>query len=463
MLEALFPYKVHLHMFQLEEYKPGRFLTWTFHNFLKRRVSQKKPLVWTGKAKFLFCGALFYAIVFSLVLYCVCGWLGLLGGVLLATQAYFFMVLSFFTLRPYEILNRFRVKCKVRRKILSLKKAGLQVIGITGSYGKTTTKEFLYTVLKTQYKVLRTPESYNTLFGIARVVDLELDENYDFFVCEMGAYKKGEIAELCSMVLPDHGILTGINEQHLERFGNIQSTVAAKFELADFVKGFLFLNTDSFYVKQYGTPSGCKVYSYGLSARECCADALDFSPEGIAFDLTLFSEKLQVRIPLFDKGSVCNAVGASGLAYKLGVPTAKISEGLLMLPRVPHRLEIRTLDSGIVLIDDAYSSNVAGFKNALEVLSVFPKRIKVLATPGIVELGKETVRIHQELGKMAGDICDFVFLIGENERTRGLQAGIGDGSKVLFLESVDELFAKLNDLCLERPVVLLENDLPDNY
>jgi len=120
--------------------------------------------------------------------------------------------------------------------ICCLSKNNLKVIGITGSYGKTSTKEFLYQILRQKYKVLKTPGSYNTLFGIYKVINHELDARYDFFICEMGAYKIGEIKELCDCVLPDFAILTGINEQHLERFGKIENTIKAKFEIVETLK-----------------------------------------------------------------------------------------------------------------------------------------------------------------------------------------------------------------------------------
>jgi len=232
-VDKFFPFKIHLHIFQLEEYKPLRLLRWVAQNFFVRSYAEKKPLVWTFKAKFIFTVGLFYWILLTGTLSLIFGLPGLLGGVAAGTQTYIFLILGLLTLRPGEIINRILVRRKIRRKITQLKETGLQVIGITGSYGKTSVKEFLYQFLSPSYKTLKTPESYNTLFGIHKVIDLELDENYKYFICEMGAYKRGEIKELAETLLPDHGILTGINEQHLERFGCIENTIKAKFELID--------------------------------------------------------------------------------------------------------------------------------------------------------------------------------------------------------------------------------------
>ncbi len=380
--------KAHLHILQLEGYQPLRFLKWWIKNPFKFKLEDKKPLVWTGKAKFIYA---------------------LSGGF----WPLMFMALAI--LKPYEMINRKLVKTRVRNKIRCLK--NLKVIGITGSFGKTSMKEFLYQILKTKYRVLRTPESYNTVFGIAKVVDLELDNSYDFFICEMGAYKRGEIAELCWMVEPDYGILTGINGQHLERFGSIENIVKAKFELVEFVRdrSRLVLNFGSEPVKK-NAPAG--VVTYGQGKYKHPRDQ--------------------------------NIEGAVKMAAILGVPKPpkKLKEPI-------HRLSlIRRGD--MTIIDDAYSSNTDGFVAAVKYLRSF-KEWKVIVTPGIPELGSATYEIHKRLGALLTDI-DQVILVGKNDRTRGLADGYQ--KPVEYIEKVTEAISKIKT---GKSVVLFENDLPDNY
>lgn len=152
----------------------------------------------------------------------------------LLLNPFILFLLALISLFPYEFINKIRVIKKTKNKIKNI--PNLKVIAITGSYGKTTTKEILYQLLKSKYRVLRTPESYNTIFGIAKVVDLELNTNYQFFIAEIGAYKKGEIKTLCKMLEPSYGIITGITEQHLERFKSLRNIISTKFELFDFIK-----------------------------------------------------------------------------------------------------------------------------------------------------------------------------------------------------------------------------------
>lgn len=386
-------------------------------------------------------------------------------GLLVSTQSYLFLVASLIFIKPYEMINRRLVRTAMRRKIQNLKNNGLVVIGITGSYGKTTTKDFLYALLKTKYRVLKTPESYNTLFGIYKVIDYELDENYDVFICEMGAYKIGEIAELCDAVLPDHGILTGINEQHLERFGSIQITVKAKFELIQSLgtHALIVLSSDNSLIVDNSAKYCENPIFYGTNSEKF--SVADFAINDGTMKVTLIVDGIKLALAdlkIVGFGNISNFLGAATLAYKMGISLEIIKTVAINQQPAKHRLEVRTLVSGITLIDDAYSSNVTGFKNALEVLGAYKSRPKVLVTPGIVELGNETASIHRELGKGANDTCDYVFLVGDSLRTRELKTSIAN-EKVVMLSTINELWDALAKLNLQNPVVLLENDLPDNY
>ncbi len=465
MLNKLFPLKLYLHVFQLEGYSSIRFLKWVITNYFVRTIEEKKPLVWTRKAKLLYYLAVCYAFAAFVLLVTSLRLYGLLLGLTLFTQPYTFLLAGLATLKPYEFANRMRVKRLIKKKITKLKQQGLQVIGITGSYGKTTTKEYLYQMLKTKYKVLKTPESYNTLFGIYKVIDLELYEGYDFFICEMGAYCRGEIKELCDVVLPDHGILTGINEQHLERFGSIENIIKAKFELIQAIpeNGIKLLNVDNTNIAHNYKSYTAKALFYGKNSPDNYYKNLNYIDGKAVCDFVLSDYSLgTLELSLCGEGNIANALAAASLAAKLGVPTGTVSEVLRLLKPSPHRLELINYPNGTTFVDDAYSSNVDGFKVALNYLSSFTTRPKVLVTPGIVELGRKTEVVHKELGTLANGLCDFVILVGHSSRTEGLALAVAH-DKVQFINSIKELPAVLAKLQLELPVVLIENDLPENY
>ena len=464
MLNKLFPLKLHLHVLQLEGYNIKRFVLWITNNFFVRSLEQKKPLVWTQKVKLLNAVALVYIALLNITFFIMFSWVGLLVSLILSTQSYLFIVVSVLSLKPYEYLNRLRIRKIIKDKLIRLKSAGLVVIGITGSFGKTTTKEFLYEMLKSEFKVLKTPESYNTLLGIYKVVDLELWEDYDIFICEMGAYCRGEIAELCDVLLPDHGILTGINEQHLERFGSIQNTIKAKFELIQAIplNGYKILNADNENVINNYKAFVNEPIFYGEKSEDNYYTNIVYSSGSLSLDLYVNKHKIALsNVKVMGRGNISNLLASAVMARQLGVSVEKIKAVIENINPVPHRLEVKELPE-MTLIDDAYSSNVEGFKVALELLASYSSRVKVIVTPGIVELGEETESQHKELGEMITKVCDFVLLVGDSLRTQALASTI-DGPKIRKLKSISELKAVLASLNLDNPVVLIENDLPENY
>ena len=458
-------FRTQLHILQLEEYSVIRYIRWNLQNLFVKNLESKKTLVWTPKAKRLYAISTLYSFAFIYILLSNFGFLGLLIALVISYLYIPLLILSVVTLKPYELVNRQSVKRKIRKKILYLKSKGLKIIGITGSYGKTTIKEYLYTILSSKYTVLKTPDSYNTLFGIASVVDLELDENYDFFICEMGAYKKGEIAELCSCILPDHAILTGINEQHIERFGSISNTIEAKFELIKAIPkdGISVMNIDNHNIRTNYQRFTSKPILYGSRSPSFIYKEVRMN-SGITsalFEIDGNSIKVQCT-GVFGLGSVSNLLGASVMAYKLGVDIKSIEKSYTKLKPSKHRLEITQKEDGTTVIDDSYSSNVDGFRNALTFLNSFNGRSKVLVTPGIVELGKFTNDIHRGLGDLADKVCDIVILVGKTDRTDSLASHI-EGEKVYYIDSIYHLKNKLSELQLKTPVVLIENDLPEHY
>jgi len=462
MIAKLFPYRLQLQILQQGEYRITSFLKWITNNFFKRELENKKKLVFSAKAKVILVLSLALSLLTILILTLVFGLIGLFLGLILFSQSYIYLTVSAFILKPLEDVIRIQVKQKSVSKLATL--SNLTVIGITGSYGKTSVKEFLYSILKTQYRVLKTPESYNTVLGIAKVIDLELDDSYQFFVCEMAAYKRGEIKELVKMLKPRYGILTGINEQHLEMFGSIENTIQAKFELIDAIpeNGFAVVNGDNDLVKSNYQKYKKNFIVYGLGDFSFSAKNIKISEEGTIFDLVLDDKIYECKTSLVGRSQVENIVAAATMAFKLGMKPIKIVEAILNLSPVPHRLEFRNRENMLV-IDDAYNSNVTGFKEALRLLENFKDRPKIIVTPGIVDLGAKTLEIHQPLGKLAEKICDAIVLVGKSDRTKGLASGITNQKKLQWIDSIKDLSTILKELNFKNPVILLENDLPDNY
>jgi UDP-N-acetylmuramoyl-tripeptide--D-alanyl-D-alanine ligase len=437
MINIIFPFKLQLFIFQLEDYQIPRFLPWIFKNFFKRKLQGKESLVLTTKAKLIYYLAILLAILLIFILSFILNFWGFLLGLFLSTQTYLFLVISLLLIKPLEIILVSKIKNKTKNKITKLKKTGLKVIGITGSYGKTSTKEILYQILKTRYKVLRTPESYNTLLGIAKVIDLELDENYDFFICEMGAYKTGEIKEICDVVLPDYGILTSIGEMHLERFGTLENIIKAKFELVQAVDTAI-LNQDNINIFNNYKKYTDKPVFYSLTNKN-------------------------IQTNLLGKNNLSNITTAATMAKTLGMPSDLITKSIKNLKSVSRRLEVKKISDKLTYIDDSYNTNVSGLEDALEILNSFKNQTKIIVTPGIVELGHKNNEVHQALGKKIDQSCDYIILLGKTFRTLAIKKGVVNQNKIIFINSIDELDQTLKKIKYKKAVVLLKNDLPENY
>lgn len=462
MISIIFPYKIHLQILQQTEYRIPSFLKWILHNFTRRELENKKSLVLSIKAKLILVLSVSLALFSLLFLTLLLGIWGFILGAILSTQSYLFLMVAALLLTPLEFIAKKKIKHKAIKKLNTFE--DLVVIGITGSYGKTSVKEFLYAILKTEYSVLKTPASYNTVLGISKVIDLELDQSYKYFICEMAAYTKGEIKELAKMLHPKHGILTGINEQHLEMFGSIENTTKAKFELIDEIPkpGFCVINIDNKYIKDNYKKYDKNFVFYGLSDSSFSAKNIRITEEGSRFDLILDGKVIKCESGLISKSQVENIVAASALAFKLGMRPLKIAQAIKGIKPVSHRLEIKTINNYLV-IDDAYNSNVTGFKEALSLLSNFKDKKKVIVTPGIVDLGDKNEVIHKELGELSDSICDLIILVGETERTKAITSGVKTKNKIQYINSIRDLWTLLDNSNLNNPVILMENDLPDNY
>ena len=339
------------------------------------------------------------------------------------------------------------------------------VIGVTGSYGKTSVKYILSELLREKYNTLMTPESYNTTMGVVRTVNEQLRPQHQVFVCEMGARQVGDIKEICDIVHPTYGIITSVGIAHLETFRTTENIRKTKFELADSLpeNGLAFLNFDS-------TPVASAGYtrphvSYGLTpGLDCYSDDISISEQGTSFTLHCKGhEPLRLTTRLLGRHNVLNITGAAALALHLGVSPAGITAALRRLKPVPHRLELKN-NGGVIVIDDAYNSNPEGAAEALRVLGSLQGRRRILITPGMVELGENEYAANRELGRVAAPHCDDVIAVGRvrDALFEGLDSEGFPEQRRHAVKNLREALALLPQLLTGPSAVLLENDLTDD-
>lgn len=260
---------------------------------------------------------------------------------------------------------------KAKAKMQSFKG---QVIGITGSYGKSSTKEKIAWVLATKYKVVKTPHNFNSLIGIAQTILKDMKGDEDFFVVEMGAYRRGEIKEMCELVKPRYGIITGLGDQHVSLFGSLENIKKAKMELIEALPG------DGFGL----------VAERDFTLSE--AKNIKQTIEGISFVVG----KQPYWIGVKGKDKLRNVVGSIKMLTKLGMSTAQIALAFKTMP-VDFFHPTLTKVGLNYLLDDSYNASLESVEAAVDYLKVFKGYEKMLVTSGLMELGERSIHDHQEL------------------------------------------------------------------
>ena len=347
----------------------------------------------------------------------------------------------------------------------------LKVIGITGSYGKTSSKNILNEILNIKYNALPTPRNLNTYNGLIMTINNDMDKFTDIFIAEMGAYVKGEIAGLCKLVKPKYGILTTIGTAHLESFGSEDNIIQGKFELIESLPndGFAILNGDDPKQVNYKLKSKVKIIWIGIENKEVDvrAENIKCSSKGTSFDVVIKGkkEKYHFETRLLGEHNVYNILDGIACGIEFDITMDDLIQAVKMIRPIEHRLELKRLGN-FYMIDDAYNSNPVGAKRALEVLKKMPGT-KVVVTPGMIELGDKEYEYNKKFGEQISEVADTVILIGE-KKTQPIKEGLltkgFDKEQIIVFNDVREAYPYLtNEANNQEIYALFENDLPDTY
>ena len=513
-----------LHVFQLESYKPKRYVRWVIKRSRGRviRVShlvgiavllvgwyvfsrfnavwaipvvlflwgiffsssrhykgaaQKKPLAFTSRLKRLRnCVLAIVFLVFVLV-----GILGLqasfpgnflyipVGFLLADLGAPLWVYFATLIMHPVERSVQNGYKTQARRKLAGM--PGLIKIGITGSYGKTSVKFIVAEIVRQRYNVLATPGSYNTPMGICIVVNNHLNSDHQVLVLEMGMRYRGDIRELCGIARPDIAIVTDVGLAHLETMGTVENIALEKGDIVECLPsdGVAVLNVDNPYVAEMKERAPGNVWRVSVEGNEEAdikAFNIQYSPDGALFEVEdEVGQRVSFQTRLLGRHNVLNILLGVAIGRQLGLRLRQIAHAVARVEPVEHRLQL--INKGaITVIDDAFNSNPVGAKNAVEVLGAFTTGRRVIVTPGMVELGEKQVEENRLLGEHMAQYVDLAVLIGADQT-----APIVDGLKAQkFPEDQTKVFpsffdaqAFLDNYLKAGDVVLYENDLPDQY
>jgi len=399
---------------------------------------------------------------------------------ILVFDIFFVFVVSAIVLafQPFFVLLRSIILKKASIKMANFKTVygKPKVIAITGSYGKTSTKEFLTAILSKKYNVLCTKEHQNSEIGIANCILNDLKKEHEIFIVEMGSYNKGGISLLCDIVKPDFGIVTGVNEQHLSLFGTMENLLSAEGggELANALgkNGILFLNGDNRYcLDLYKRADLPPVGNRRIYGREKGIVDLDIWTEDISItenqiSFVTINKRREIghfKVNVLGGQNVENLLGAILTARELSMSLTQISEACSEIKEEMAGMIKKTGVHGINVIDSSYSSNPDGALADLDYLNIFSQK-KVVVMPCLIELGKKSAEVHYKLGKKIGEICDMC-IITTKERFNDIKRGAMEtGMKernIIYCEDSKDIYQTITLLCKKDDTVLLEGRVPE--
>lgn len=391
------------------------------------------------------------------------------------------LIVSLFALITEPLAQYKRSKTIKEAKNKVSRHNNLKVIAITGSFGKTTTKEILYEILRNKFKVAKTDKNFNSTVGIAESIVKNLEQDTEIFIVEMGAYRKGEIRKSTQLIQPDISIVTAIGPQHISLFGNIQKLVEAKYEIIEGLDqdGLAILNGNNQYCLQMaGKTEHRKILYYTIDEETEMMQTVepvkgkDF-PQihdgilyalnieeldmGYKFDLKYREKTYPVEIKLTGRHNISNVLAAIGASLEIGMNIEDVVSIIqtTTLPQV-HLNWYKGINNSHIL-DDGYNTNPEGFKNAIDELNKKTGK-KLLITRGILELGEEQQKAYREVAEKMDGIIDIII---SSDKKLIDAVELNTGNIQTFYAPTDVEFLKIVEANThEGDVILLEGALP---
>lgn len=412
-------------------------------------------LIWTRRLKFLAIVAGSMVITISTL------GLGVLASMaplaFSAVMVPVFVDLALLITRPVENRLARRYIDEASKRLTAI---GPVVVAITGSYGKTTTKEYVRHLISGARTVVASPASFNNTPGLCRTINEHLAEGTEVLVAEVGTYGRGEIRNICSWLKPTIGVITAIGAVHMERMGSLDNIAEAKAELLENVD-LAILGTDSPHLKDLGD----RMAPFKTVMR--CGSTKDGNDVAVVpFDdqLVIYVSGEQIGV-VRNPGVFANNVAAAlAVALALNVDIEHTLSRLESLPTPAHRQQVVTTSSGVRVIDDTYNSNPAGAANALKrLLEVSNGGRRVVVSPGMIELGNEQYKENEKFARNAAAEATDIFIVGRTN-LQSMRNGSRDGNAtVRLVPTRDDAVRWVRKNLSENDVVLYENDLPDHY
>lgn len=451
-----------VYMLQQVEYNPYKFFSWVVRLPNVTKVMQRQTIVWTSKARAL-------VVLLSLVhfFYLAMTILYFLLHPLVGLVAYMFIPVFLILFTFFVVLFVWQYFEEPRRTTLIRKSSRLFrqhpgiKIAVAGSYGKTSMKELLYAVLSEGKKVAASPGNKNVPISHAAWIK-KLDGDEEVLIIEYGEGAPGDIKKLAKLTRPTYGVITGLAPNHLDEYKHVSAVAKDLLSLADFVDPKkLYISADSF--KDYDTSDFRQFNTVGVRGWTVQNVKVDYT--GTTFSLIKGKKHIKVTSGLLGMHQVGPLAVAAILGDELGLTVKQIETGLSKTAPYEHRMQPRK-QHGAWVIDDTYNGSLEGFRAGLALLSQLPAKRKMYVTPGLVEQGEETERVHIEIGELIARANPDRVVLMKNSVTGSIVSGLESGgyqgeiqietNPLLFYTNLDQVIAA-GDL------ILMQNDWTDNY
>ncbi|GAB6107601.1 Mur ligase family protein [Fusibacter bizertensis] len=444
-----------------------------FYLLIVKAYPAKKKCVYTPRVKRILTTSLILLILFAVGMMLLPTRISAMYGFIIYPMSFLLIYLANTLNKPIEAtINNYYYKDALR---LLSENPNLIVIGVTGSYGKTSTKNVLYSMLSKDFNVLMTPESFNTKMGLTRTIREHLKPTHQILIAEMGAKEVGDIKELCDFVKPKYGVITSIGPQHLDTFKTFENIVLTKGELFKYLQpnGTAFVNVDDENIKNIQLRDDVTSIRYSVSdsialSPDYYIEATSVGASGSSFTLVhaKTGKKIRLSTKLLGRHNLSNVLAGIAISLSLGVTFERLTTMTADLMPVKHRLSTRRVNDQYTILDDAFNSNPVGSKMALEVLKNFEGNKKIIITPGMIELGNQAYDLNKSFGVAIADACDYVILVGKKQ-TAPIQDGLAEktypSQRIYIASNLKDAFNKLYEIVALNDVVLIENDLPDTF
>jgi UDP-N-acetylmuramoyl-tripeptide--D-alanyl-D-alanine ligase len=453
-------------MLQATEYRAWEFVKWCHRTKDFGKVMHRRVLVWTKKARLLYAATAGLQVAIFITVAILVFWqtngiaLVLIGLFLLMLMP---ILLEFLLVLVLAIGDLLVMRPIARRKIAAAKEklAGMKAvkIAVVGSYGKTTTKEVLKDILASGRNVKATPGNMNQPLSIAEFI-MSLSGEEEILIFEMGEYFVGDVRKMCEMVRPNYGVITGLSEAHLVNFKTLENIKKTFDEIRDFVPSErLFINGDNAILagEKGVVYSRAGIFDYKVSG-------VKLAPFGTTFVVEKAGHELKIKTALLGEHNIGVVVLGLYLAKKFDIKPDVVKKAVLELKPFEHRLEPKKVN-GAVVIDDTYNGNLEGIKAGLKLLKSLDGQRKIYVTPGLVEQGKKTAEVHQEIGREIGLVASEVVLMN-NSTTSFIKKGldeVGFAGEVKVFDDPLLFYENLPQYVASGDVVLMQNDWTDNY